>query len=248
MDKHIALAVVLMFTLKSFASAQPSGNEPVLSGVTLQAFSYFERIQNNQFDDFLGSIRPSRLTPELRARVLGMLPKDDLLNPDAKELAKLKTLDQLLKYHHRDSFIEIKVLRTHTASALFLAGAAILITEPALKLLTADELQAIVAHELAHEYYWNRFEMARQKKNYSELQELELRCDGIAVIALQHLGIKPETLVSAIVKLNRHNQRYGSIESLNYVAFDERVAFINRMTELVSAKQPSAANKANKKD
>lgn len=53
-------------------------------------------------------------------------------------------------------------------------------------------------------YYWNRFEAARQNKNYAEVQELELRCDGIAVITLQYVGIKPENLVSAITQLNKH--------------------------------------------
>lgn len=133
-----------------------------------------------------------------------MLPKDDLTDPNADDLAKLKTLDHLLKYHQRDSFVELKVLRAHAATAVFLAGAAVLITEPALKLLTADEPQAVVAHELGHEYYWNRFEAARQNKNYAEVQELELRCDGIAVITLQYVGIKPENLVSAITQLNKH--------------------------------------------
>ena len=109
-----------------------------------------------------------------------------------------------------------------------------------MKLLTVEELQAIVAHELGHEYFWNRFEAARKNNDYSQVQELELRCDGIAVITLQHIGINHENLVSAITKLNKHNQRYGSIDSPNYVAFNERVAFIRRMIELVSTDRSSS--------
>ncbi len=236
MGKHVALVTILIFALNSSISSQTIANGPVLNPVASRAFSYFERIQNHQYDEFLRSIRPLKLTPELRARVLGMLPKDDLVNPNAEELAKLKTLDQILKYHQRDSVIAIKVLRTHTATMVFLAGAAVLITEPALKLLTPEELQAAVAHELGHEYYWNRFELARQVKDYLEVQELELRCDGLAVIALQRVGVNPDNLISAITKLNRHNEEP---RSSNYIAFDDRVAFIQRMIKLVSTKQPS---------
>jgi hypothetical protein len=152
-------------------------------------------------------------------------------NPNAEDLDRVRALDHLLKYHGRDSVIEIKVLRFRTATAVFLAGAAVLITEPALKILTADELQAIVAHELGHKYYWNRFEQARRNNESSEVQELELRCDGIAVITLPHLGINPENLISAVNKLNKYNKQPSSHP---YVAFDERAAIIQRMIELVS--------------
>lgn len=118
---------------------------------------------------------------------------------------------------------------------MFLAGAAVLITEPALEILTGEELQAVVAHELGHEYYWNEFEVARHNHDYSELQELELRCDGIAVVTLDHVGVNPERLISAITKLNKYNERTGSLNSPNYVAFQERRSFIRSMAELLRA-------------
>ncbi len=158
-------------------------------------------------------------------------------NPRPEYEAKLKCLDHILKYYQRDSIIEIKVLRANTATAVFLAGAAVLITEPALSILNAEELQAVVAHELGHEYYWNRFEVARQNRDYAQIQELELRCDGIAIMALQSVGIDPKNLISAITKLNRYNEPPGLPSSPNYVGFNERIAFIQQMIELVSSKQ-----------
>ena len=237
MSKHIAPLVILILALNPLSSAQSISDADVLSGVTLKALSYFKQIKDHQYDAFLRSIQPSTLAPELRARVLSMLPKHDLVNASPEDIGKLKTLDILLKYHRRDSVIEIKLLRAPTATAAFLAGTAVLITEPALKLLNIEELQAVVAHELGHEHYWNRFEQAREKKNYAEVQELELRCDGIAVITLQHVGINPANLISAITRLNKHNQRPGSPSSPNYVDLNERVAFIQRMIQLVSRRQ-----------
>jgi len=162
-----------------------------------------------------------------------MISKDDLVLPSAQGRAKLESLEPILKYHQRNSVIELRVLRAPTATAVFLAGAAVLITEPALEILTAEELQAVVAHELGHEYYWNEFEHARQNHDYSEMQELELRCDGIAVVTLDHVGVNPESLISAITKLNKYNERPGSLNSPNYVAFRERSGFIRSMAELL---------------
>ena len=242
MVKQIALVLVLVSTLNVSSFGQSFKTAGPLSSVPLKALSYFEQVEGQQFDDYLRRIRPVALAPELRTRVLSMLPKADMVAPSAQGLAKLKALDSILRYHQRDAVIELKVLRVPTATALFVAGAAVLITESALEMLTAEELQAVVAHELGHEYYWSRFELARQNHQYSELQELELRCDGIAVVTLQHIGVDPENLISAITKLNRQNERHGSSGSQNYVAFEERIRFIRLMADRVRARNTARVN------
>ncbi len=116
--------------------------------------------------------------------------KDDLVVPSPKGQAKLDTLRPILHYHERADFIEAKVLRVRQATVALLAGAAVIITEPTLELLSAEELQAVVAHELAHEYFWNEIEPARERSP-QKLQEIEMRCDGIAIITLVRLGLNP---------------------------------------------------------
>jgi len=231
MAKHIALGVVLYFAMVNTVFSQTTKTKSSEDEATQKALAYFEQIQTQQFDNFLSSIRPAPLSADLRQKVLSMLPKGDLVAPGSDYVAKLKSLEDVLKYNQRDSVIEIKVLRAHSATAVFLAGAAVLITEPALRLLSAEELQAVVAHELGHEYYWNRFELARQNKDFAKIQELELRCDGIAVIALHRLGVDPKNLITAITKLNKYNDHP---ESLHYVGLNERIAFIHSVIQLVS--------------
>jgi hypothetical protein len=247
MAQRVALMIALTFVWNISGLGQTTKTLASLNSVTLSAFSYFQQVEGHGFDDYLRRIRPAALTPDLRVRVLNMLPSADLVNPRADWLAKLKTLNPILNYHERLSVIEIKVLRlpdkpsrddhsgslTKFATAMFLAGTAVLITEPALEILTAEELQAVVAHELGHEYYWNQFDRASRNKQYAELQELELRCDGIAVVTLLHVGVDPESLISAITKLNKHNLQQSQSSSKNYVAFSERSAFIRLVTELV---------------
>jgi hypothetical protein len=117
---------------------------------------------------------------------------------------------------------------------VLLAGAAILVTLPALEILSVEELQAAVAHELGHEYFWGEFELARQQGQYSKLQELELRCDGIAVITLDRLALNPGSLIGATRKLNRYNgNKETDRTGQRYVSSDAREAFIRSMIGMV---------------
>ena len=130
----------------------------------------------------------------------------------------------------------MKVLRVDGATAAFLAGAAILITEPTLEVLSSQELQATVAHELGHEYFWGEFEVARQHADYATLQEIELRCDGIAVITLHALGLDPESVLASARTLSRYNGPPKSGAHANrYVKSKEREAFIRSMIRMTRA-------------
>ena len=126
------------------------------------------------------------------------------------------------------------MLRARPAALAFLAGAAILITEPALAVLSAEELQAAVAHELGHEYFWGEFELARQQAHHAKLQELELRCDGIAVITLYRLKLNPASLIRTMRKLNRYNgHKEADPTAERYVSSEEREKFVLAMIGMV---------------
>jgi len=183
--------------------------------------TYFQQVEGQRFDESLHRLRPGTPSPDVKERILRILPQADVVGASAVQQAKLRALAPILRYHDRESAIDIKVLRARPATAALLAGAAILITEPALDALSAGELQAAVAHELGHEYCWDEFEIARQQAHYSKLQELELRCDGIAVMTLNQSQLNPESLIRTVRKLDRYSghqetestaQRYVSLE------------------------------------
>ena len=104
-----------------------------------------------------------------------------------------------------------------------------------LQQLNADELVAIIAHELGHDYVWDDYEQARQHEDDHRLQELELRCDGIAIIAMARLGVGSEHLVSALTKLARHNKRLGTPDEARYVPLEQRARFIRAMVVLTAS-------------
>ena len=91
------------------------------------------------------------------------------------------------------------------------ARAVILISRPALGLMSDDELRALVAHETAHEYVHAEYERASAEGRNGRLQDLELVCDIIAVMTLRAIGQEAWSLAAGIEKLLRFNHfHFGS--------------------------------------
>lgn len=84
--------------------------------------------------------------------------------------------------------------------------AVILMSETALMLLDADELQALVAHDIGHEYFTVEFELASSLKDNQRRKELELLCDAVAIVTLERLHLDPSQLMSAIEKVTRYER------------------------------------------
>jgi len=146
----------------------------------------------------------------MKSRVLASLPPEGEVTPAAGAVAKLSALAPILAYHDRESVIELKVIRAFQAAVAIHARCVLLVSEQALRLLTGAELQALVAHELGHEYVWNEYESARALGDHEQIQQLELWCDAVAVLTLHDLGVDPGALASGIAKLNRFNARFGT--------------------------------------
>jgi hypothetical protein len=107
----------------------------------------------------------------------------------------------------------------------------VLISAPALRLLDTDELQALLAHELGHEYVWSEYERRTALGEATPVRELELVCDGIAIVMLRELRIDASRLITAIEKLTRFNQRFGKpIKEASYPTIAERRAFARAVT------------------
>jgi hypothetical protein len=236
MFKSISIKAILLVILTTTSIAQPKRSTASFGSAGTAALAYFGRIHVQSFDTYLKSVRPGKLSPELKAKLLAILPEHDIVSPSAGGRARLAALEPILKYYDRNSVIDLKVIRMGQAAVLFLAGAAVLISEEALDLLTAKELQGIVAHELGHEYFWNEWQHARLSKQYEKMQEIELRCDGMAVITMNQLGLDPSDFISGITRLKESHK--GKLNNADYyTSLDERVKFIQAMMELVKARE-----------
>ena len=235
MRKSISVKAILFVILTTTSIAQSRKASISPGGPGRAALAYFDQIQAQSFDHYLKRIRPNQLSTELKAKLIAILPNQDIVNPSAHGREKLDALQPVLKYYGRSSVLDLKVVRMGQAVILFLAGAAVVISEEALDLLTAKELQAIISHELGHEYFWNEWQQARLDKQYEKMQEIELRCDGMAVITINQLGLDPSHLISAITKLTKsHTGPLGN--AAYYPPLEERIRFIHTMIEMVKAR------------
>lgn len=113
------------------------------------------------FVRWLKSERPGPVTGDERAPVLQTLPSEgEVTNLSGAERRKLAALGSLLRSVDRDSDYEIKVIDVPLARVGIFEGLVLLITKPALTILSGDELRAQVAHEIGHPYVSGDYDRA----------------------------------------------------------------------------------------
>jgi hypothetical protein len=159
----------------------------------------------------LDACRPAAVSTDEKRNVLESLPADgEVRQLTENERRKLKDLTAILRIHERDGVYVVKVISVPQAWTGLYGRAVLLISLHALKLLSSEELQALVAHEIGHEYIWQEYADAQKAKNITRLRELELTCDAIAVLTLQRVGIKADRLIQGLEKVSRYNrERFG---------------------------------------
>lgn len=219
---------VLYWALCLLALAQPGF---IANAQTLE-LSHSPRLlagDAGAFARLLERARPAPVSPEERTRILMNLPEEGAvreLTPSA--MHKLSSVYQVLRAGRRDTVYEVKVVDVAQAAVALHARAVLLISKPALELLGADELQALAAHELGHEYVWAEYERASKTGNDERRQELELLCDAIGIFSLHQLGMDPSRLMVAVEKVSRFNrERLGTALNENaYPTISRRRQFV----------------------
>ena len=156
----------------------------------------------------LDKSRPQPVPPDFRASVLSSLPKDGRVTKlKEPQRQKLDALGIVLQVHRR-SVYDFVVFESAPKPFAFIGlhrRAALLISDVALDLLDAAELQASVAHEIGHEYVWAEYLEAARRNDDRRLKELELICDGVAILTMRRAGIDPAALVTDAEKIAGFN-------------------------------------------
>ena len=180
------------------------------------------------FVRLLATTRPPAISAERKALVMRSLPLEgEVERLDAPATAKLSALRPLLQATERESVYAIKVIDVPQAGIGIHGRAVVLISARALLMLTVDELRAVVAHEVGHEYVWAEYEGARLREDRERLRQLELVCDAIAIATLRRLGMSTAALVSGLEQLTRFNRTHfgASLKEEMYPTMAERRAF-----------------------
>lgn len=143
---------------------------------------------------------------------------------------------RVLELHGREAVYVVKVIELPQAFVGLHARAVVLVSRPALDLLGPEELQALAAHEIGHEYFWAEYFRARRDDDRPGLRRLELLCDGFAIVTLRRAGTDPAHLSSALERMVRYNRdRFGALNEDHYPAIGERRTFGRRLVAWLAA-------------
>jgi hypothetical protein len=192
--------------------------------------------------DLLDAARPAPVAQAVRTRVLAGLPSaGEVTDLGPEEWRRLAALGPLLRATGREGVYSVKVIDVPQAAVAIHARVVVLVSRTALALLDAEELQALVAHEVGHEYVWTAYERAVASSDHARLQDLELLCDGIAAVTLRRLGLDPARLTSGLKKLGTFNQRRfaGALRNRTHYPTDKRRReFVLAVTEWMGGTTP----------
>lgn len=189
--------------------------------------------------------RPQAVTADFVTRVVNSLPAEGRVkNLNKAQREKLAALDPILRAHQRDSVYQIRVYEAPQAFVGLHFGAVLLISEPALDLLTAEDLQALAAHEIGHEYVWTQFQEADKRSERRRLKELELFCDGVAILTLRRAGVNPAHLLAGLQKVAQFNRLHMPMplaNESNYPSLEERKKFAEAVMQWAAKLKPEGA-------
>lgn len=230
------LAALLMIGIAATTVPAWAGDHAMTSRVGNSALGFFENHSDTTIDEFLTALRPAPVDAGTRTKILAALPRESerrVRRAEPAELAKIAAAEPILQYHARANVIAFKVIKGDQAVVGSNFRLVVLVSQRALAMLNAEEFAALVAHEIGHEFSWDEYWSAMRQADHDRMQELELRCDGIAVLTLRRVVIDPERLVSAVQKLTQDNRKQGAATSAaDYPPLEERMAFIRAMARM----------------
>jgi putative transposase len=158
----------------------------------------------------LDSLRPRPINPYEKRRELSSLHRIGQLPGDAGRSSQACQRSACSDLPQTAGCVRGQGHHLPQAGIVLCARSILLISRPALRVVSAAELQAAVAHEAGHEYFWTEFEHLGQGHDATARQELERRCDAIAVLTLLDLGLDPGKLVTAVRAMTRFNELIGA--------------------------------------
>jgi hypothetical protein len=238
MHAHIETLVILWLgvLLQTSAASELPSDSPAE-----RALQFFAALPMTTIEAVFQSLRPEPISAQHKERALRMLPLEGELVPTTDEATKLGTLQRVLIYHKREGVFEVKVVDVPEAAVVLYSRSIVLVSRPALRLLSALELQTVVAHEIGHEYFWDQQLHVRDGRPSNARRELELRCDAIAILTLLKLDLDPTLVVSSALKLTRFNERLGMrFDAELYPTVPEREQFTRAILNLVRSRTLAA--------
>jgi hypothetical protein len=189
----------------------PMASAGVQRGAVVKAaLDYLKAVTAGQDASSFISNWPKPIPHAERDAVIAALPAGEAVTPGPEQRVKVAALQSVLALFGRQETVIVKIVPLPWAAVALHARSVLIIARSALDILTIRQLQAIAAHELAHEYLWDEYYAARNRAEREHLQRIELICDGIAIAAIARLNLPAVVLTSGIRKIDAYNERIGA--------------------------------------
>lgn len=243
MGRDIAVALAMTAALEGFGATTARTDAQPRHPAAREALAKFTDVEGRDLDAILRALQRPAPPPAVRAQVVASLPAGGNVEPGEKQARKLEALQPVLALFGRQFDLDIRLFTVGGSAWTGLHERAVLLmTAEAIDLLTTLELVAVVAHDLAHDLVWDAYADAWRRHDTRALQELELWCDGVAVLVLHRLGHDPNHLARALTRLARHNARFKATSDVSrYLPEDQRVELIRAVALLAAGDATRAA-------
>lgn len=222
-ERFCPARVFLLFAVFGLTSLAATKNDCVIQDV------------KNAWTFDLDACRPAPVIGAEKAEVVQSLPPTGAVTHlGCGEQRKLDAIDAVLRVQQRLGIYSVKVIIVPQAWTGLYERAVLLISLPALTLVSAEELDALVAHEIGHEYICRQYADAKARGDKKELRRLELICDVIAIRTLARVSVPPKRLQTATEKIFRYNrERLGvPLNAADYPSLNERKSLLKQMSSL----------------
>jgi hypothetical protein len=114
-----------------------------------------------------------------------------------------ETLQPLLRFFDLEGRVLPVLFRSEQPIIGSSAPNGLIISTRAQALLSREELQAVVAHELAHLLVVDVFRAAVDAKDYRTLRVIELFCDAAAAAIMKAMGRNPQSVINGLLKIQQ---------------------------------------------
>lgn len=243
MGRHIVVALALTGALEGFGATTARTNAQPRHPAARDALAKFTAVETRDLDAILRTLQRPAPPPAVRARVLTSLPADGNVEPSDRQLRKLTAIQPVLALFGRQYDLDIRLFTVGGSAWTGLhERSVLLLTSEAVNLLAPPELLAVAGHDLAHDLVWDVYADAWRRHDTRARQELELWCDGVAVLVLQRLGHDPNHLARALTRLARHNAGFTATSDVSrYLPEEERGELIRAVARLAADDATRAA-------
>lgn len=142
----------------------------------------------------------------------------------------------ILTLHHQTGVIEPLVFRDDQIYVALVGGWHLAVSTRALLMLTEEELQAAVAHEVGHIYTMVEAYYAERAKDHAKLRETELFADAVSALTMKALGKDPAAVLRGIEKdLSRLAARGTvALTSASHPTTESRKVLNARLTRILA--------------